>query len=102
MDTTTIFGRNKVDFIDQDDIGEFNLINLQVDNGSFVVFTDCTTSKLKIIEALIVPEKVQASTTVTMVSMPEISPSEFPSSSRKVKVSATGMGSLTPVDSMMR
>ena len=46
--------------------------------------------------------KFSASTTVTIVSKRARSPSAAPVSSVKVKVSATGIGSEMPVDSIMR
>ena len=77
------------------------------DGSSFLEALALETPELVLLDIMLPGEdgmellrKLKASTTVTMVSSRANSLSEFPSSSSKVKVSATGSGSEMPVDSI--
>ena len=92
-----------VAFVEQDDVRELNLVGEQIDDVAFVVFAEPHLS----IDQIVYDEqksrwKLAASTSVTIVSSFATSERLRPDSSAKVNVSATGIGSLIPVDSISR
>ena len=95
-------GRGRIDLVQNDHIGEFDLIDKQIDKRAIIAVAERLAAILEKIGRGIILRRLAASTTVTIVSSRVRSARLRPPSSRNSNVAATGKGSAMPVDSIRR
>ena len=99
----TLVRRGDVDLVEDDHVGELDLVDQQLDERALVLVARGLAAILQeVVRTNSLASRLAASTTVTMVSSRATSDRLSPSSSRNSKVAATGSGSAMPVDSISR